>query len=89
MTEPRIIEPLSSRCIKFRFKPIPESRQSEKLVDICKVEGIKYTDKALTKLVELCDGDLRRSTNLLQTVSKVHKRLDSIKQVEEISGVHP
>lgn len=31
----RIIEPLASRCVKFRFKPIPLEAQMQKLQAIC------------------------------------------------------
>jgi predicted translin family RNA/ssDNA-binding protein len=37
--------------------------------------------------VDLSEGDLRKSTNLLQTVSKVYKELKSVEQVHEITGV--
>lgn len=83
----RIIEPLASRCVKFRFREIPTDKQFEKLEQICKVESITYSPTCLKTLIDVCEGDLRKSTNLLQTVSKVYKKLDSIELVNEIAGV--
>lgn len=89
MTNDRIIEPLASRCVKFRFREIPTEKQFEKLEQICKVEHISYMPTCLRALIDVCEGDLRKSTNLLQTVSKVYKKLDTMEIVNEIAGVVP
>ena len=47
----KIIQPLSSRCVKLCFKPIPESEQIKKMKKICDKENVKYSQKALKKLV--------------------------------------
>ncbi len=52
----RIIEPLASRCAKFRFKPLTEEIMSSRIVYICKEEGI-YLDAevgALELIWRLC-----------------------------------
>lgn len=85
----KIIEPLASRCVKFRFREIPTDKQFAKLEQICKTEKIAYSPKCLTTLIDVCEGDLRKSTNLLQTVSKVYKELTGIELVNEIAGVVP
>lgn len=85
----KIIEPLASRCVKFRFKEIPQERQYKKLEDICSTEGISYNKESLTALIDVCEGDLRKSTNLLQTVSKVYKKIESTELVNDIAGVVP
>uniref|UniRef100_A0A4W3HSK8 Replication factor C subunit 4 n=1 Tax=Callorhinchus milii TaxID=7868 RepID=A0A4W3HSK8_CALMI len=41
----RIIEPLTSRCSKFRFKPLADSVQERRLLDICEKENVTYTDE--------------------------------------------
>jgi replication factor C subunit 2/4 len=42
----RIIEPVASRCVKFRFKPIPVEIQLKKLEEICVSEGIKNMNRS-------------------------------------------
>lgn len=36
----RIIEPLASRCAKFRFKPLSEEVMSSRVLHICNEEGL-------------------------------------------------
>lgn len=62
----KIIEPLKSRCVKFRFKPIPREQQHAQLGRICAAEGMQLAEEGLKAIVEVSGGDLRRSVNLLQ-----------------------
>ncbi|MBN3306485.1 RFC4 factor, partial [Amia calva] len=38
----RIIEPLTSRCSKFRFRPLNDQIQEQRLLEICEKENLKY-----------------------------------------------
>ncbi|KAK5982059.1 hypothetical protein GCK32_000812 [Trichostrongylus colubriformis] len=65
----RIIDPLTSRCAKFRFKPLPTESQLDRMRHICDKEGVKIDNSTLETLITLCEGDLRRSITYLQSVS--------------------
>ncbi|KAG0140339.1 hypothetical protein CROQUDRAFT_53412 [Cronartium quercuum f. sp. fusiforme G11] len=97
----RIIEPIVSRCSKFRFKPLSSTGTLSKLHEICKLENIQVSEPVLVSLIKVSDGDLRRSITFLQSASKLRAGgtgIDSMAQdpgeitqedVEEIGGVVP
>lgn len=62
----KIIEPLKSRCVKFRFREISAPQQISHLGFISRAEGLQLTPEALLTIVLVSTGDLRRSVNLLQ-----------------------
>jgi len=64
-----IIEPIQSRCVVFRFSKVPANEVVEYLKFICKNEGVKFEEKALYKIYEHTNGDLRHSINILQAAS--------------------
>ena len=62
----KIIDPLASRCVKFRFAPIAKDAQRERLLSICKAESVNLQSQdVIDKLIDLTEGDLRRSINTL------------------------
>ncbi|KAL3363717.1 hypothetical protein AABB24_012778 [Solanum stoloniferum] len=46
----RIIEPLASRCAKFRFKPLPEEIMGSRILHICKEEGLNLDSESAARL---------------------------------------
>ena len=69
----RIIEPIQSRCALFRFTPLPEERIVEHLHHIAKNEGLKVTEPGLKSVIEVGEGDLRKSINTLQAAASLSK----------------
>lgn len=65
----QIIEPIQSRCAIFRFKRIEREIIENYLKSLCKKEGTKYDDKAISQIFESTNGDLRHSINILQTAA--------------------
>lgn len=43
----RIIEPLASRCAKFRFKPLTDDIMSSRILFICREEGLNLDSEVL------------------------------------------
>lgn len=41
----RIIEPITSRCSKFRFKPLSDKIQQQRLLDIAEKENVTITNE--------------------------------------------
>lgn len=87
----RIIEPLTSRCTKFRFKPLGEEKIIERLELICEAENLKADKSVLIKVVEASGGDMRRAITCLQSVTRLKgKGVDiTVDDVLEVTGVIP
>ena len=65
----RIIEPLASRCAKFRFKPLHEGIMEERIKTICQSEDVQLGPGALQLLGRVSHGDLRRAITTLQSAA--------------------
>lgn len=68
----RIIDPLASRCSKFRFKPLDESNARARLEEIAKAEGVVVEDGVIDSLIRVSDGDLRKAITFLQSAARLH-----------------
>ncbi|CAM4731290.1 unnamed protein product [Leuciscus chuanchicus] len=86
----RIIEPLTSRCSKFRFKPLANDIQQERLLEICGKENLKYSKDGIDALVKVSDGDLRKAITYLQSAARLNAEREITEQIiVEIAGVVP
>lgn len=83
----RIIDPLTSRCSKFRFKPLPPNVQEERIKYICAKEKVDISNAAMDELLAISNGDLRKSITILQSLSPLIKI--TIDHVNEASGYIP
>ncbi|EUB61011.1 Replication factor C subunit 4 [Echinococcus granulosus] len=63
----RIIGPITSRCAKFRFKPLDSEVARSRLRYIADAENIAISDATLDHLLVLCEGDLRQGITFLQS----------------------
>lgn len=85
-----IIQPLTSRCTKFRFKPLSQTKMMEKLQDISEAEKVKCEPEALDLLVEMSGGDMRRAITSLQSCARLKAGEQVItSDVFEVTGVVP
>jgi len=63
----RIIQPLASRCAKFRFQPLPAESMKERLTLISEAEKCNLEDDQLDEILRLAEGDMRRAVTTLQS----------------------
>lgn len=79
----KIIDPIQSRCVIFKFKPLREKDLIELIVRIEKEEKIIVEQDAKDLLVQISEGDLRKLLNTLQAASSVNKKI-TIALINEI-----
>ncbi|CDH54250.1 replication factor c subunit 2 [Lichtheimia corymbifera JMRC:FSU:9682] len=86
----RIIEPITSRCAKFRFKSLPIDDVNKRLTEICTKEGVDLARGTMDVLIKVSNGDLRRAITYLQSASSLHQG-ESIKPntMSELAGIVP
>lgn len=88
----RIIQPITSRCTKFRFKSLSEDKIIERLQFICKEESVSADDDVYKNIVDISGGDMRRAITMLQSVYRL-KGGQTVQitaaDILEISGVIP
>ncbi|KAG2365760.1 P-loop containing nucleoside triphosphate hydrolase protein [Suillus spraguei] len=90
----RIIEPLASRCSKFRFTPLDPTSTSSRLSYIASAENIDVDPEVISTLIETSSGDLRRSITYLQSASRLSSSTNppapiTPYDIQEIAGVVP
>jgi replication factor C small subunit len=71
----KIIEPIQSRCVVFRFRPLSEEDMRTYVKRIEIAEKLELSEKAREALIYVGDGDLRRLTNVLQSAAMQHKKI--------------
>lgn len=67
----RIIEPLASRCSKFRFKALDNAAAGVRLEQIAQAENLKLEDGVVDTLIRCGEGDLRRAITYLQSAARL------------------
>ncbi|KAL8350642.1 hypothetical protein RB601_001076 [Gaeumannomyces tritici] len=77
----RIIDPLASRCSKFRFKSLDQGNAKARLEHIAEKECVALEPGAVDALIKSSEGDLRKAITFLQSAARLI--------VEDIAGVIP
>ncbi|PNP40300.1 replication factor C [Trichoderma gamsii] len=67
----RIIDPLASRCSKFRFKSLDQGNAKRRLESIAEAEGVTLEDGAVDSLIKCSEGDLRKAITFLQSAARL------------------
>jgi len=71
----KIIEPIQSRCVIFKFKPIKKDESFEIIKNVEQKEGLKIDEKTKNILYEISEGDARKIVNTLQSCSIISKSI--------------
>lgn len=73
----QIIDPITSRCVKFRFKPINGEQMITKLRMIANNENLMITDRAMDTISQISNGDMRKGIMFLQNLNYLGKKIQS------------
>lgn len=87
----RIIEPLASRCAKFRFKPLDGSVMKNRLEHICEEEKVvgEKIPAVIDKVMAVSNGDLRKAITFLQSTFTFYGADLEESHIVQIAGVIP
>jgi len=77
----QIIEPINSRCVKIRFKPIDKNNMINKLKSISTNENININSEALECISEIANGDLRKGILMLQNIKYIKNNINQEKKI--------
>lgn len=67
----RIIEPLASRCSKFRFKSLDNAAAGDRVAEIARAENLTLDEGVVETLIRCGEGDLRRAITYLQSAARL------------------
>ncbi|MBU0906815.1 MAG: replication factor C small subunit [Nanoarchaeota archaeon] len=67
----RIIDPIQSRCVVFRFKLLEKKDIRKRIEFIAQNEKLNIKEEAFDTLYEASEGDCRRAINLLQATASI------------------
>lgn len=68
---------------------MPRNQQFERMKIISTNEGLNISDKIINYLIEISEGDLRRSINLLQSISQLGEGLMRDDIINDVCGTIP
>ncbi|KAL0438124.1 UNVERIFIED_CONTAM: Replication factor C subunit [Sesamum latifolium] len=79
----------SYKILLHLFKPLTEEIMSNRILYICKEEGLNLDSEALSTLSSISQGDLRRAITYLQGAARLFGSSISSKDLISVSGVIP
>jgi replication factor C small subunit len=85
----KIIDPIQSRCVIFRFTPIKGDEIVKRLEKISKSENLKVEKNTFETIVYFAEGDLRRAINILQAASSIEDKITEEDVYDIVSKAKP
>ncbi len=71
----RIIEPIQSRCVVFRFKPLQKKDLEKQIQHIAVQEKLVVEPAAVNAVEYVAEGDLRKAINVLQASAALDTKI--------------
>ena len=81
----KIINPIQSRCVVFKFTRISDNDIVSQLKFIAKKENVKFDEKGLSAICNYTGGDLRHAINILQATASSGNVTESV--VKSVAGL--
>jgi replication factor C small subunit len=72
----KIIPPIQSRCVVFRFSSLSKDDIKGRVEFVAKEEGLDLVPNGLNALVDVSRGDCRRAINYLQSCGTISNKID-------------
>lgn len=83
----RIIDPIASRCVKFRFSPLTKESMAARLSYIGSQENLRLDDDIIDTLLDCANGDLRKAINLMQSARQTGGKELTNDEIVAVAGV--
>ncbi|EMR61560.1 Subunit of heteropentameric Replication factor C (RF-C) [Eutypa lata] len=80
----RIIDPLASRCSKFRFKSLDQGNAKKRLEEIAEKEGVTLEPGAVDALIKSSEGDLRKAITFLQSSARLVGAIEKVDADDDV-----
>ncbi|ORZ31708.1 DNA replication factor C subunit Rfc2 [Catenaria anguillulae PL171] len=84
----RIIDPLASRCAKFRFTALDPTDVLTRLRHVATSEAIRISDEALSAIMTVSEGDMRKAIMFLQSASRLEVLADGWSAAQVVTQVY-
>jgi replication factor C subunit 2/4 len=85
----KIIEPIQSRCAILRYSKLNDKQLLKRLLEICEIEKLSYTDDGLEAIIFTAQGDMRQAINNLQSTHNGFGHINSENVFKVCDEPHP
>ena len=85
----KILDPIQSRCVIFKFKPLKNESMQELLDRIVKGESLTIDKKASELIIKISGGDTRKLINTLQASSSIDQDVTAELIEEVLDYINP
>ncbi|AJU12883.1 Rfc4p [Saccharomyces cerevisiae YJM1549] len=85
----KIIEPLQSRCAILRYSKLSDEDVLKRLLQIIKLEDVKYTNDGLEAIIFTAESDMRQAINNLQSTVAGHGLVNADNVFKIVDSPHP